>query len=64
MEFLEAPAFTRYVSSYLTDDGYRELQHRLAAGPELGDVMPEREDFGSFVGQTQGAARDQEAVCE
>lgn len=40
MEFLEAPAFTRYVSSYLTDDAYRELQHRLAAGPELGDVMP------------------------
>ena len=40
MEFLEAPAFTRYVSRYLTDDGYRELQHRLAAGPELGDVMP------------------------
>jgi hypothetical protein len=40
MEFLEAPAFTRHVSSYLTDDEYRELQHRLAAGPELGDVMP------------------------
>lgn len=36
MEFLEAPVFTRYVSSYLTDDEYRELQHRLAAGPELG----------------------------
>jgi hypothetical protein len=31
MEFLEAPAFTRYVSGYLTDDEYRELQNRLAA---------------------------------
>jgi hypothetical protein len=26
MEFLETPAFTRYVSGYLTDDEYRELQ--------------------------------------
>src|SRR5438093_10622643 len=40
MEFLEAPAFTRYLSDYLTDDEYRELQNRLAAAPELGDVMP------------------------
>jgi len=40
MEFLEAPAFTRYVSGYLTDNEYRELQNRLAAAPELGDVMP------------------------
>ena len=40
MEFLEAPAFTRYVSGYLTDDGYRELQNRLAAAPEHGDVIP------------------------
>ena len=40
MEFLEAPAFTRYLSRYLTDDEYRELQNRLAAAPELGDVMP------------------------
>jgi hypothetical protein len=34
------PAFTRYFSSYLNDDEYRELQNRLAAGPELGDLMP------------------------
>ena len=40
MEFLEAPAFTRYLSGYLTDDEYRELQNRLASAPELGDVMP------------------------
>jgi hypothetical protein len=39
MEFLEAPAFTRYVSGYLTDDEYRELQNRLAAAPEHGDVI-------------------------
>jgi hypothetical protein len=40
MEFIEAPAFTRYVSDYLADDEYRELQKALAANPELGDVMP------------------------
>jgi len=40
MEFLEAPAFARYVSSYLSDDEYRELQDRLASAPELGDVIP------------------------
>jgi hypothetical protein len=40
MEFLEAPAFTRYASGYLTDDEYRELQNRLAVAPEHGDVIP------------------------
>ena len=40
MEFIEAPAFTRRVSVYLTDDGYRKLQNHLAANPELGDLMP------------------------
>ena len=40
MELLEAPAFTRCLSRYLTDDEYRELQNRLAAAPELGNVIP------------------------
>lgn len=40
MEFVEAPAFTRHLSDYLTDDGYRELQNRLAAQPDSGDVIP------------------------
>jgi hypothetical protein len=39
MEFFEAPAFTRRLSGYLTDEQYRALQHRLAAAPELGDVI-------------------------
>ncbi|HLK06104.1 MAG TPA: hypothetical protein VKT53_16830 [Candidatus Acidoferrum sp.] len=39
MEFFEAPAFTRQVFSYLADDSYRELQHRLAVEPLLGDMM-------------------------
>ena len=40
MEFFEAPAFTRYVSCYLTDDEYREMQSRLATAPEAGDMIP------------------------
>jgi hypothetical protein len=40
MEFFEAPDCTRYVSSYLTDDEYREMQGRLATAPEAGDMIP------------------------
>jgi|SRR5437879_3865870 len=40
MEFIEAPAFTRYLSKYLDDDQYRTLQADLAANPELGNLMP------------------------
>jgi putative transcriptional regulator len=39
MEFLEAPAFTRYVSGYLTDDEYRELQNRLAAARNMETLL-------------------------
>jgi hypothetical protein len=48
MEFLEAPAFTRYVFSYLTDEQYREMQNGLAAAPELGGVMPGTGGFRKF----------------
>jgi hypothetical protein len=40
LEFFEAPAFTRYAPSYLTDDEYREMQGRLASAPEAGDMIP------------------------
>jgi hypothetical protein len=40
MEFVEAPPFTRHLSEYLNEDGYRELQARLVADPEAGDPMP------------------------
>jgi hypothetical protein len=39
MEFIEAPAFTRYVSDYLGDDSYQELQSELASNPEFGDLI-------------------------
>ena len=40
MEFIEAPAFTRHLPDYLTDDEYKGLQAKLGANPELGDLMP------------------------
>jgi hypothetical protein len=40
MEFIEAPAFTRYVADYLGDEEYRALQSELARNPEAGDLMP------------------------
>ena len=40
MEFLEAPAFTRYLPKYLDDEGYRMLQRELARKPEAGDLIP------------------------
>jgi hypothetical protein len=40
MEFIEAPAFSKHVSGYLNDDGYRNLQTELAGNPEAGDIMP------------------------
>jgi hypothetical protein len=40
MEFIEAPAFSKYVAHYLNDDEYRRLQAELADNPETGDIVP------------------------
>ncbi len=40
MEFIEAPAFTRYVYDYLTEDEYLGLQSFLLKYPEFGKVVP------------------------
>src|SRR5579864_3715281 len=40
MEFIEAPAFTRHLSEYMDDEGYRALQQELARKPEAGDLIP------------------------
>lgn len=40
MEFIEALAFTRYLSEYLDDEGYRALQQEMARKPEAGDLIP------------------------
>jgi len=39
MEFIEASPFSRNLSKYVVDDGYRELQQTLIANPDLGDVI-------------------------
>jgi hypothetical protein len=48
MEFVEAPAFARYLSVYLADEDYRQLQNRLASNPDLGDVMSGTGGFRKF----------------
>src|SRR6266481_3401617 len=40
MEFIEAPAFTQYLSNYLDDDEYRALQKYLRLAPDAGDLIP------------------------
>lgn len=40
LQFVEAPAFSRYREGYLDDEGFRELQQVLAANPEAGDLIP------------------------
>ena len=40
MEFIEAPAFTKHLRSYLTDDDFKDLQRMLIMNPEAGDMIP------------------------
>ena|SRR5580698_192898 len=39
-QFVEAPAFSRHREDYLDDEGFGELQRRLATNPEEGDLVP------------------------
>jgi hypothetical protein len=40
LQFVEAPAFSRYRDDYLDDEGFRMLQLALAANPEEGELIP------------------------
>jgi hypothetical protein len=40
VQFVEAPAFSRYREDYLDDEGFGELQQSLARNPEEGDLIP------------------------
>lgn len=40
MEFVEAPAFTKFIRNYLEDDDYAELQRHLEQDPQAGDLIP------------------------
>ena len=45
MLFIEAPAFTRRLPAYLTDDEYRRLQGVLLSNPEAGAVVAQTGGF-------------------
>jgi mRNA-degrading endonuclease RelE of RelBE toxin-antitoxin system len=38
--FLETPIFTRQIKALVDDDQYRQLQLRLLAHPDAGDLIP------------------------
>jgi len=40
LEFVEAPAFSRYREDYLDDESFADLQLSLAHNPEAGDLVP------------------------
>ena len=40
LQFVEAPAFTRFREHYLDDQAFAELQHSLVRNPEEGDLVP------------------------
>jgi mRNA-degrading endonuclease RelE of RelBE toxin-antitoxin system len=40
VEFIEAPAFTRSLATYLDDEAYRLFQAALIERPESGPVVP------------------------
>lgn len=40
MEFIEAPAFSLYLTDYLNDEQYGRLQEIISRNPEAGDLMP------------------------
>ena len=37
--FVELPAFSRHLTEYLDDEGFRALQHELMGNPNKGDVI-------------------------
>jgi hypothetical protein len=63
MEFIESPPFTRYLSQYLDDEGYKALQNELARNPHAGDVMPGTGGFRKMRGLTRGAAKAAAVAC-
>jgi hypothetical protein len=40
LQFVEAPAFSRFRDEYLDDEDFRQLQLAMASDPEAGDLIP------------------------
>jgi hypothetical protein len=64
MEFIEALAFTRCLSEYLDDEGYRALQQEMARKPGAGDLIPGTGGFRKIRWATRGEAKGGEEACE
>jgi len=45
LTFVETPLFSKLLSKYMDDEGYRRLQLALLAQPEKGDLIPETGGF-------------------
>lgn len=63
MEFVEAPAFTRHLSDYLSDDDYRKFQVLLANNPGMGDLMPGTGGFRKVRWADARRGKGVEAAC-
>jgi hypothetical protein len=62
VQFVEAPAFSRYRDEYLDDDGIREIQQNLATNPEAGDLIPGAGGIRKLRGKIPGAAKENVGV--
>jgi len=64
LQFIEAPAFSRYREDYLDDEAFAELQHGIAANPEEGDLIPAAGGIrANCGGRIPGGARESVADC-
>ena len=57
MLFVETSAFTRSLTTLLTDDEYAELQDDLIERPDLGAVIPEGGGIPSCVCPQKGVVK-------
>jgi hypothetical protein len=59
----EAPAFTRHLPNYLSDDEYWAVQEELGTNLELEDLMPST-GFERYAGRIGGGVKVAEVGCE
>jgi len=61
--FVELPAFERYRSDYLDDDGFLALQNLLMKRPEAGDLIQDTGGCASFGSPMCGAVKANGVGC-
>lgn len=45
MEFIETPAFTKWLKAHVTDEAFRVFQNELVENPEKGDLVTKTGGF-------------------